>query len=68
MNLRALLSLFGCSHSDYSWPHRQGLKHYVICWDCKREIEYDWERMEIVSESPTIKERAVKDILRSAID
>jgi hypothetical protein len=54
--------LFGCRHSEYSWPMTirwpKNLKHtaarltgmYVVCMDCGREFAYDWKQMKVISE------------------
>lgn len=51
--------LFGCWHSNYSFPitskqnrhtaaaHVTGT--YVVCLDCGREFPYDWKTMKVVS-------------------
>ena len=55
-------ALFGCWHSDYSFPItvRQGLRRnraamltgtYVVCLDCGKELPYDWQEMRIVSKN-----------------
>jgi hypothetical protein len=52
--------LFGCSHSNYSFPRtaksgqRRGVAAaltgtYVVCLDCGKEFPYDWQEMKIVS-------------------
>jgi len=38
------------SASSSSWdPVPVGTQHYVVCLDCARKFEYDWNRMRIVS-------------------
>lgn len=42
--------LFGCWHSNYSFPLivRKGSKDtYVVCLDCGKEFEYDWKAMKV---------------------
>ena len=51
--------LFGCSHSNYSFPRTpKGPKRpeaagltgtYVVCLDCGKEFPYDLNEMRIVS-------------------
>jgi hypothetical protein len=51
-------TLFGCRHSHYSFPLtiRASLRStataartgtYVVCLDCGRELNYDWQEMRI---------------------
>jgi hypothetical protein len=51
--------LFGCSHSNYSFPRtaKAGQRRgdaaavtgtYVVCLDCGKEFPYDWQQMRIV--------------------
>jgi hypothetical protein len=59
-------ALFGCWHSNYSFPMtvRNGRRikaasvtgTYVVCLDCGRELPYDWQEMKVV-DAPS-KERA----------
>lgn len=54
--------LFGCWHSNYSFPitSKHGTRNkaarvtgtYVVCLDCGREFPYDWKAMKVVSETP----------------
>ena len=38
------------SASNSGWdPVPSGTQHYVVCLDCARKFEYDWNRMKIVS-------------------
>ncbi len=52
--------LFGCWHTNYSFPiTAKGEKRksaaaaptgtYVVCLDCGKEFPYDWEAMKVVS-------------------
>ena len=51
--------LFGCWHTNYSFPitargkRRSGAATatgtYVVCLDCGKEFPYDWKQMKIVS-------------------
>jgi hypothetical protein len=51
--------LFGCWHSNYSFPitakSRRGAARvtgtYVVCLDCGREFPYDWKTMQVVGEN-----------------
>lgn len=53
--------LFGCWHSNYSFPitaksgNRRGAARatgtYVVCLDCGREFPYDWKTMKVVGEN-----------------
>jgi hypothetical protein len=53
--------LFGCWHSNYSFPItvKSGSRHgaaratgtYVVCLDCGREFAYDWKAMKVVGEN-----------------
>ncbi len=61
---RLLDILFGCTHSNYSFPQtpKGGQRPkaavltgtYVVCTDCGKEFPYDWNAMKIVSEDQTI--------------
>ena len=55
-------AVFGCSHTNYSFPRtarvhghlrRTGAASltgtYVACLDCGKELPYDWEAMRVVS-------------------
>ena len=54
--------MFGCRHSRYSFPLtiRAGSRRlvaghtgtYVVCLDCGREFDYDWQEMHIASAKP----------------
>jgi hypothetical protein len=60
MLVRLVESLFGCRHKNYSFPmtlrpHRRRGKTgysgtYVVCFDCSRELAYDWIRMKVVAQ------------------
>jgi hypothetical protein len=52
-------ALFGCWHSNYSFPItvRPGSRRnkaaaltgtYVVCLDCGKEFAYDWQEMRVV--------------------
>jgi hypothetical protein len=51
--------MFGCSHSNYSFPitvRRKSSRSaaasvtgtYVVCLDCGHELPYDWREMRLV--------------------
>jgi hypothetical protein len=50
-------AMFGCRHSRYSFPLtiRPGSRRssaarkgtYVVCLDCGREFNYDWQEMRV---------------------
>jgi hypothetical protein len=56
--------LFGCWHSNYSFPitARKGNQArplaasvtgtYVVCLDCGKEFPYDWNEMKVLSGEP----------------
>ena len=55
-------ALFGCSHSNYSFPitAKQGKRRnaaaaltgtYVVCLECGKEFAYDWQEMKVLSGS-----------------
>lgn len=57
--------LFGCWHSNYSFPltakgsnRAQGAARttgtYVVCLDCGKEFPYDWKTMKVVSGTPAL--------------
>lgn len=59
MVARFIDALFGCWHSNYSFPItvRPGLRRnkaaaltgtYVVCLDCGKEFAYDWDEMRVV--------------------
>lgn len=44
--MRLLALIFGCRHRRYSWPQRDAEQClYVMCLDCSRRLEYNWETM-----------------------
>ena len=56
-------AVFGCRHSRYSFPmtvragsrraaHATRTGTYVVCLDCGREFNYDWQEMRIASSHP----------------
>lgn len=58
---KLLDAVFGCHHSQYSFPItvRRGARRnraaaltgtYVVCLDCGREFPYDWQEMRVTSE------------------
>ena len=54
--------LFGCWHSNYSFPitakvgargkAAQVTGTYVVCLDCGKEFPYDWQEMKVVEHLP----------------
>jgi len=55
--------LFGCWHSNYSFPisAKSGQRRseaaratgtYVVCLDCGKEFSYDWKQMKVVNSAP----------------
>jgi hypothetical protein len=56
--------LFGCWHSNYSFPltakpgnratAAQATGTYVVCLDCGKEFPYDWKTMKVVSGKPVL--------------
>jgi hypothetical protein len=62
MFAKVMDAMFGCRHSRYSFPitiragsHRATAAArtgtYVVCLDCGREFNYDWQEMRI-ADSP----------------
>jgi exosome complex RNA-binding protein Csl4 len=51
--------LFGCSHSNYSWPIKRKNIIYVTCFDCGKELKYDWKEMKLLK-LDTIEERRIR--------
>ena len=60
--------LFGCSHSNYSFPQTVKPGHarpaaaattgtYVVCLSCGKEFPYDWRSMKVVSPSQQPQEQ-----------
>jgi activating signal cointegrator 1 len=47
-----LLDLFRCRHSNYSFPQsKRGKGCHVVCLDCGKVLEYDWQEMRVVKHS-----------------
>lgn len=54
--------VFGCSHKKTTFPISRTTKSatvtgaarlaYVVCLDCGREFDYDWQAMKIVRPAP----------------
>lgn len=66
MFARVLDTLFGCWHSNLSFPltAKSGQRRnaaasltgtYVVCLDCGREFAYDWHEMKIIDGKPKNK-------------
>ena len=58
-------ALFGCWHSEYSFPMtvRAGERRnkaasitgtYVVCLNCGKEFAYDWQEMKVVDSSDQV--------------
>ena len=56
-------ALFGCWHSEYSFPItvRAGQRRskaaavtgtYVVCLECGKEFPYDWHEMKVMGNKP----------------
>lgn len=54
-------ALFGCLHSNYSFPittksarnnksEPAKARTYVVCLQCGKDLPYDWVRMKVVDE------------------
>lgn len=65
MFVKLLNLLFGCCHSNYSFPltARPGKRRpaaasctgtYVVCLECGKELPYDWSAMKVVSGSAPV--------------
>ena len=62
-------AMFGCWHSNYSFPMtvRNGRRSraasvtgtYVVCLDCGRELPYDWHEMRVTDEHTKESARAL---------
>jgi len=61
--MNAMNAVFGCRHSHYSFPitiraqSRSGAPAqrtgtYVVCLNCGRELNYDWQEMKIAELQP----------------
>ena len=54
--------LFGCWHTNYSFPITAKKAHqkeaarltgtYVVCLECGKEFPYDWKSMKVVTGKP----------------
>jgi hypothetical protein len=65
--------LFGCWHSNYSFPltAKPGAKRgaaavtgtYVVCLECGKEFPYDWKTMRVVGASRKQKQAAASATL-----
>jgi hypothetical protein len=60
MIARVFDAVFGCRHSQYSFPMTiRGARRnssaaaatgtYVVCIECGKEMPYDWQSMKVVS-------------------
>lgn len=43
-----LEAIFGCRHTNYTFPLHTEVDTYVCCLECGKEFEYSWERMKVV--------------------
>jgi RNA polymerase subunit RPABC4/transcription elongation factor Spt4 len=61
-------ALFGCWHSEYSFPItvRAGQRRskaaavtgtYVVCLNCGKEFAYDWQEMKVITSPERHRER-----------
>lgn len=61
-------TLFGCRHSNYSFPVtvRRAKRRpqaaaltgtYVVCLDCGKEFAYDWQEMKVIMSPEHHRER-----------
>ena len=67
--------LFGCSHSNYSFPRtvKAGQRRspaasvtgtYIVCVDCGKEFPYDWHTMKVVS-MPSESKHGIREAIES---
>ena len=67
--------LFGCSHSNYSFPRtvKAGQRRspaasvtgtYIVCVDCGKEFPYDWHAMKVVS-MPSESKHRIREAIES---
>ena len=65
--------LFGCTHSNYSFPRtvKAGQRRspaaavtgtYVVCVDCCKEFPYDWHAMKVVSAPREMKRQMTEAV------
>jgi hypothetical protein len=63
MIARLVDAMFGCRHSNYSFPitTKPALRRtaaaaitgtYVVCLDCGTELPYDWSEMHVLGTTP----------------
>lgn len=63
MIARLVDAMFGCRHSNYSFPitTKPALRRtaaaaitgtYVVCLDCGTELPYDWSEMHVLGVTP----------------
>lgn len=62
--MRRFLNFFlGCSHPQYSWPitwRVKGVRRTTVsCLTCGKELNYSWERMEVVDARKSWARRTV---------
>jgi hypothetical protein len=70
MIAKVLDVVFGCRHSQYSFPitMRRSARlasqvnpsgTYVVCMDCGKELPYDWQKMRVTDYHPASRPIAV---------
>lgn len=70
--------VFGCSHSNYSFPRtvKAGQRRsaaasvtgtYVVCLGCGKEFPYDWHTMKVVSMPEEHRHGHLAQALRSFV-
>jgi hypothetical protein len=68
MIAKVLDAVFGCWHSQYSFPmtiRRSSRRNssaavtgtHVVCLQCGKELAYDWQRMKVVSSASHVDGR-----------
>jgi predicted transcriptional regulator len=76
--IRSLVDiLFGCSHTNYSFPQtvKSGQRRseaasvtgtYVVCLSCGKEFPYDWRNMKVVAPEPQQRPGKLAEVIRFA--
>jgi hypothetical protein len=61
--------LFGCVHSDYTWPQKDGRKAYVCCLECGKEFAYCMTTFKVLGprniaprDEPVLVERLIASV------
>lgn len=63
MTLRGFLrrvNPFVCHHKKITFPYGKRGEETVFCWNCKKDLHYDWERMRIDESQKNTKKRSVE--------